>query len=262
MKYVAQKYNSKIIGLRNEDQMSDTNSRNFARLDLMNRWETVLELLSLDCVQPFLIEMGLDLDDPAAAKAAARKVLIRLDEAPNEFETKKKILLSPAEELSNFLNDPDLERILEWGSEKFPSSGVEVGYSWSWKRMLWWLAGIGVKEDPPNPPDLPPETTSRVVRATKEAFPDELGLDERLTEADSAEKTDWDALVYSRYEEGTSPLHAAGQAIQAHRFRKAWSQISSELTDQELQNLWRWAREESSRVQMAPDNIEEPSKIS
>ena len=223
-------------------------------------WETSLKVLSMERVEPFLAEMGLELRDVKAVRAVARALL-------DQFEQLQEQYSQPPDDSGVLPEDEVLvQRILVRLAEVTDEETAQYLSRWitqhsdrpreySWKRLLYWL----VRGGKATPPALPEDKMAAIVESVEFYLGDSYDLQQdRIDEAESLPRSEWEERIYRTYAPGCSPLDEAWKTIGLQRFRTVWKKINSLLNSEEMEIVLQWGKSQAPRLGISPESLELP----
>ena len=108
-------------------------------------------------------------------------------------------------------------------------------------------------------PNIDSNKLEAVIRAIHDHFEDELDLDDRIDQAEALPKSDWDTKIYARNAVGYSQLTTVSNAATEYRFRRAWAEIEELLSNEEIDELVRWAKSQAPELNLRPELLERPN---
>lgn len=132
------------------------------------RWNVIFTLLSMDSVEPYLYEIGLDLPHLVAIRLSARQYL-EDDESAEKvasleayLEQASRLLKIALARIAEATDEETAESLYRWGIEEFIYGGREEGDSYMWGQLLSRLAGVYEKTI--DSPPLPVEKTDAIKK--------------------------------------------------------------------------------------------------
>ncbi len=223
-------------------------------------WETSFTVLSMEQVEPFLAEMGLELRGVEAVRAVARAFL-------DQFEQLQEQYSQPPDDSGMLPEDEVLvQRILVRLAEKTDEETAQYLRGWitqhadrpgesSWKRLLYRL----VRGGKATPPALPEDKMATIVESVEYDLGNSYDLlQDRIDEAESLPRSEWEERIYRTYAPGCSPLDEVWKTIGIQRFRSAWKKIHSLLNSEEMEIVLQWGKSQAPRLGISPESLELP----
>lgn len=236
-------------------------------LDIL-RWHTIYELFSMEKVEPYIPKMGLYLDNFEEVRQIAREFieqfLLRGDNYAHlsEEQANKEdelMMQHTFQSFSDLFDQQTAQKIYRWGKYYFPWHGPDDVDKFYWSNLLRQLAGL-TEAIPPLPPSpLSQNTLEKMISVIKDELGDYLKLMDEIEALEKKPKTDWEEQIYLWYEKDSSPLIGLLLAIDFHRFQITWGQLEGFLSEEELDALLEWGRENTQNLGINPEDLELPT---
>ena len=221
--------------------------------DSIIHWELIFEMLSMERAEPFLSEMGLHFLNANIVRSIARQFSEQMEKLQ---DTRAKIsLVEHAFARIAQETDPETAQTLrQWGEEQM--SRENQRRLDRWYPLLWWLAGIPGRQAPITFPDLEQSKTEAIIQAVHKRFPADDTLYRRLDMPEELPKSDWEKKLIQRQQDGYDPLITVSTYITDYRTLEVWRFIRSILSEQEMQVLLEWGKNNAPKLGIRQEYIE------
>lgn len=220
-----------------------------------SRWNPLFMLLSMERVEPFFAEMGLDLPNLQAVRECARRLIKEYNDGSGNASWYEALLQRTFECISQTAGEEAAGLLYRWAVIQFPYHSDQYYAAHAWERLLRWLGGI--HKGKVLPLALPEDKLVRIKKAVIEQFGDDYrDLRDRIRQVDQQPALGWEEYLYRIYREGgpsdVSPLDILLDAISHYRFTNVWSIVKSILTAGEMQVLLDWGRAQAEQMGSSP----------
>ena len=215
------------------------------QLSLSIAWSFACLLLSLDLLDGYWSELGLDFEkhddirSPIREYVQAEQLLSELGEEEYHFSMESDLINNLFEKITNTYGELPAAKIFRWIEKRYLEAKTAYHWSSEWNYKLIRLekypviAGIGMGK-----------------LAALNAVADKISEidDQTETEIDALEeepKSEWDARQYAVYRKenpDVSPLDCLSSYFAHWRFIGIWHEVLNLLTPAELEALELWAK--------------------
>lgn len=228
------------------------------QLDIL-RWYTIFGLLSMERVEPFLPEMGLNLPNAEAVRLIARRFREQYDQRIGDEAEDEALIQQIFTQIAQVTNDETAQDLYRWGLQRFPWEGPDDAREHAWTWLLRWLAGLGGREYPPASPTLPESKVKAIIQTVQDHLGDYSVLSDQMEEVERLPKSEWEERVYQSHGRDGSPLNSVESAIEFQRFHKTWKRIKALLNAEEMEALLQWGKSQAEPLGIPLDLVELPA---
>jgi hypothetical protein len=204
-----------------------------------------------------LPEMGLHLANVQVVRSLAREFIEELDALPDStLEASTALLQKHLVRIAEATDQQTRDQIYKWATEIASLGNRRQHFGWPW--VLRGLAGVRGRDTPSVMPNISRDKLEAIARVINDRFRDELDLDDRIDQAEALPKSSWETKVYARSDGSWSPLAGVRGGVTEYRFRLAWTGIVEILSNEEVDELVRWAKSQAPKFNLRPEMLERP----
>ncbi|MCP4529094.1 MAG: hypothetical protein GY833_24760 [Aestuariibacter sp.] len=225
--------------------------------DNILRWYAIFQLVSLESIDSFLPEMGLNFFCSEQLRPIARSFFEQYEKRKRtDDELESRILLEQTfDQIAQKMSPETTHQLHQWGLRQFPYEGSSSRSVFLWKTLLRRLARLGNVTSDLIPIAVPEYKVKIIVQTVQDYLGGYLVLAQRIQELETVSRSDFDERIYQTYEQGTSPLDLLIDTIESYRFRKTWEKINKLLTDDEMEMLLQWGKSQAQQMNIPSGSV-------